>query len=194
MTLMGTGQFKHPVNSVIEGILSGITDMSQEGHLTINLLMSNINQDELVKVLEKREERDQPGPSQPSAPLWNVPAGETNTKQGETEFEDESELSEFEYDSDSSDSSLFSVDSDSSETQNIYKDSRLRNKRGGQMELNRVTDQIGNDWPEVRVKGISFKNPTSDKRGRTLTKNWNKKIVNARSLTYGQMRSASRSQ
>lgn len=63
---METGQFKHPVNSVLEGILLGITDMSQEGQLTINLLLTNINQDELEKIIEKREDNNQPGFSQPS--------------------------------------------------------------------------------------------------------------------------------
>lgn len=55
MTLMGTGQFKHPVTSVIEGIISEITDMSQEGQITINVLMTNTHREELEKILKQRD-------------------------------------------------------------------------------------------------------------------------------------------
>lgn len=193
MTLMGTGQFKHPVTSVIEGIISGITDMSQEGQVTINLLMSNTNREELEKILKRRDEQKQPGPSHPSAPQWDGPRVEGDLQEGETESEFGSEMSELDCDSDTSDSLSSCTNSDSSEADNIDREARLRNKKGSKLELKRVTHQIENDWPEVVIKGTKYKNPTSEKRGRTLTKKWDQRIIQDNNMTYGQMRSASRS-
>lgn len=47
----------HTVTSVIEGIISGITDMSQEGQITIKVLMTNTNREELEKILKWRDEK-----------------------------------------------------------------------------------------------------------------------------------------
>jgi len=155
--------------------------------------MTNINQEELENILKKMEGKNQAGPSQPSAPHWNVPALERNEQQGETESKVESEVSKFAYDSVMSDSSSSCTDSECSKTENINKRARLRNKRGSRIELKRVSHQIENDWPEVNLRGIKYKNPTNEPSGRTLTKNWDRKIVKNRSLTYGQLKSASRS-
>lgn len=173
MPLIGSGHFGHSTNAMVKGIISGIISNSEEEFLKINLLMNNRDREEFrreyERTIKKQDELMNVVDKTPIREVERLDEVKTDSESSDESLEEEREIEDL-------NSTMISAEHElSEEEQIIRKETRLRNKRGVKIQLQRVTKQIQNDWPEVEIKGTMYRNPSSEKRDRELLSKWDKK-------------------